>query len=452
MNDSKINQFSTKVSKLCELLFPIHRCITGNGTRETLKILKNNIDLTLHEIPTGTKVFDWQIPQEWNISDAYILNENNKKIVDYKKSNLHVLQYSVPIDKKLSLDELKKHLFTNSKHPDLIPYVTSYYSKNWVFCLSYNEFLKLKDETYHVMIDSKLKDGSLTYGELLIEGKIKNEILISTYVCHPSLYNDNLSGIVLTTLLAEYFLKNKPYYSIRFLFIPETIGSIAWLSINEKKLDNIEHGLVATCVGDSGVFTYKKTRDGDNTIDHVVEDVLINSKKPFKILDFWPSGSDERQYCSPGFNLPVGSLMRTPYENFEEYHTSGDNLNLMNPKNLVESLLLYISIINKLENYPDESVLKKQKRKKKTSKFNEPVFLNLFPKCEPHLNKRGLYNSINQSKNLEKMKTQKTIQWILNLSDGTNSINDIAKISKINSSFLLEISEILLKQKLLLKL
>ena len=452
MNDLKINQFFINISKLCELLFPIHRCITGNGTRETLKILKKKIKLEIYEIPTGTKAFDWQIPQEWNILDGYILNENNEKIVDYKKSNLHVLQYSVPINKKLSLKELKKHLFTNSKHPNLIPYVTSYYSKNWGFCLSYNEFLKLKDETYHVMIDSKLTNGSLTYGELLIEGKIKSEILISTYICHPSLYNDNLSGIVLTTLLAEYFLKNKPYYSIRFLFVPETIGSIAWLSNNEKKIQNIEHGLVATCVGDSGIFTYKKTRDGDNPIDYVVENVLTDSKKPFKILDFWPSGSDERQYCSPGFNLPVGSLMRTPYEKFDEYHTSGDNLNLMNPKNLAESLLLYISVINRLENYPNQSIPKKQKKNKKTSKPNDPVFLNLFPKCEPYLSKRGLYSSINQSKNLEKMKTQKTIQWILNLSDGINSVNDIAKTSKIDFSYLLEISELLTKEKLLLKI
>ena len=285
--------------ELMERLYPITRSITGEGVRKTLKIFQDSIDLQIHEVPTGTKVFDWTVPEEWNIDDAYIMNKNGEKIVDFKKSNIHILQYSEKIEKKIGLEELKKHIFTLPEQPDTIPYRTSFYNKNWGFCMKHKEFLKLDDDEYAVNISSEHKDGSLTYGEFLIKGESTDEILISTYVCHPSLCNDNLSGPVLSLFLAKYFSKQKLHYSIRFLFIPETIGAITWLARNEDNVKNIKHGLVATCLGDSGNLTYKKTRDGDNIIDKIVEEVLIESGKPYKIMDFWPSGSDERQYCCP---------------------------------------------------------------------------------------------------------------------------------------------------------
>jgi aminopeptidase-like protein len=245
-------------------LFPICRSITGNGVRETLKIIQKYIPLTIHEIPTGTKAFDWTIPKEWNIDDGYILDSNQNKIIDFKKSNLHVLNYSIPIDKKITFSELKEHIHTLPEQPDAIPYLTSYYNEEWGFCMSHNDFLKLSDEEYHVVIKSTLQDGSLTYGEYYVKGKIQDEFVLTCYVCHPSLCNDNLSGTVLITFIAKLLSKIKPYYSYRFLFIPETIGAIAWLSKNESNIKKIKHGLVATCVGDPGDVTYKRSRNGND--------------------------------------------------------------------------------------------------------------------------------------------------------------------------------------------
>jgi len=312
--------------RLMEELYPICRSITGNGVRQTLEIIKSHIDLDINEIPTGTKVFDWTIPKEWNINDAYVIDPSGKKIIDFKKSNLHILNYSIPIKKKVNLEELKNHLYSLPEQPDIIPYRTSYYQPNWGFCISHNELKKFKNGEYEVFIDSSLEAGKLTYGEFLIKGEVSDEVLISCYVCHPSMCNDNLSGIVLATFLAKYLKNFKLHYTYRFLFIPETIGSIAWLSINEKSAFKIKYGLVATCVGDPGNFTYKKSRIGNSEIDNIAIHVLKNSGKEFKILDFFPLGSDERQFCSPGFNLPVGVLARTIYAQFDEYHTSADNL------------------------------------------------------------------------------------------------------------------------------
>jgi len=435
--------------ELMEKLFPITRSITGEGVRKSLKILQDLIDLKIHEVPTGSKVFDWTVPQEWNISDGYIMNSKKEKIVDFKKSNIHVLQYSENINKKIGLEELKKHIFTLPEQPNSIPYVTSFYNKNWGFCMSHNEFLKLEDEEYFVNIISEHKNGHLTYGEFLIKGDSKKEILISTYVCHPSLCNDNLSGPVLAVFLAKYLSKIKLYYSIRFLFIPETIGAITWISLNEDKIENIVHGLVATCVGDSGISTYKKSRDGNNIIDEVVEEVLVESGNPYKIMEFWPSGSDERQYCSPAFNLPVGSLMRTPYDMFDEYHTSEDNLSFMNKECLADSLLKYLLVIEKLNDNFSNIKLKKNNLMKKTSKLNDPVYQNLCPKCEPQLGKRKIYEGIGGVKNQNSLKQKKAIQWILNLSDGTNSLRDIQQRSKLEYEILLEMAELLKNKKLL---
>lgn len=401
---SKTDKVGQEMYKLMAKLYPICRSITGNGVRQTLKIIQEYIPIKINEVATGTKVFDWTVPKEWNIKDAYIKNSKGEKIVDFKKSNLHILNYSTPIHKTVSFKELKKHLFTLPDFPDVIPYLTSYYKENWGFCLPHKQYQKLKDDNYEAFINSSLKNGFLNYGELYLKGKRKEEILLSCYICHPSLCNDNLSGIVLLTFLAKSIMNQQLEYSYRFLFIPETIGAITWLSRNEDKISNIKCGLVATCLGDPGKSTYKKSRDGHSVIDKITEKVLVDSKEPYEIIDFFPVGSDERQFCSPAFNLPIGSLMRAPYGRFREYHTSADNLNFVQPKYLENSFVKYSLIIYILE--------------------NNRTYLNLNPKCEPQLGKRGLYSMIGGQKkdNINEL----ALLWVLNLSDGSNSLLDIA--------------------------
>ena len=413
---SQIDHIGLDMYQLMTELFPICRSITGNGVRDTLNQIKNHIDLKIHEIPSNTSVFDWTIPKEWNIVDAYVIDPLGNKVIDFKKSNLHVVSYSTSIRQKMTLEELKTHLHTLPNQPDTIPYLTSYYNENWGFCLSYNDFLKLEDGEYQVVIDSSLKDGSLTYGEYFIPGKNSDEILISCYVCHPSMCNDNLSGVVLATILAKHISKLSLDYSFRFLFIPETIGAITWLAINEKNISKIKHGLVATCVGDPGISTYKKSRQNNADIDKTVEFILKNSNSEYKIVDFFPSGSDERQFCSPGFNLPVGSLMRTPYGKFSQYHTSEDNLDFVGAHYLADSYVKYINTIFVLE--------------------NNKKFVNLNPKCEPQLGKRGLYRQIGGQKLSQD--SEMAIFWMLNFSDDEHSILDISEKSGIKFEILVD--------------
>ncbi|MFX1500407.1 MAG: DUF4910 domain-containing protein [Promethearchaeota archaeon] len=419
---------------LIKNLYPICRSITGDGVRDTFKIIKKYIPLEIFEVPSGTKVFDWTVPKEWNIKDAYIKNSKGEKIIDFNNSNLHILNYSIPINGVYKLKELKDHLFSLPDHPEWVPYLTTYYNKNWGFCLPHNQLEKLKEDNYEVVIDSELKNGSLTYGEILINGKSDHEILFSTYICHPSLCNDNLSGPVLLTFLIKQLIELKEKeslnYSYRFLFIPETIGAICWLSLNEKKVNNIKTGLVVTCVGDSGYSTYKRTRRGDAYIDKIVEKVLIDSNEPFNIIDFFPSGSDERQYSSPGFKLSIGSLVRSLYGCFPEYHTSADNLNFVKPEYLANSFKKYFNIIYILE--------------------NNKKFINLNPKCEPQLGKRGLYSTIGGKKLDEDDKM--AMFWLLNLSDGENSLLDIAIRSNLLFSIIKNTSDILVKKGLLKKI
>ena len=452
----KSNNVGNEMYQLMEELFPICRSITGNGVRTTLEILKKEISLEVHEIPTGTKVFDWTIPKEWNIDDAYIIDPNGKKIKDFKKSNLHVVNYSIPINQKISLSKLKKHIHTIPQKPDWIPYVTSYYSENWGFCMTHNEFLNLKEGEYHVVIKSKLEPGSLTYGEFLIPGKSTDEILLTCYVCHPSMCNDNLSGISLLTMIAKYMKNFENNYSIRFLFIPETIGSIAWLKNNENNLLKIKHGLVATCIGDKGNFTYKKSRKGNTELDITVKNILEKSKNNYQIIDFFPYGSDERQFCSPGFNLPVGSLLRSMYggKGFPEYHTSADNLDFMSKDNLSESFLTYISIILELEtNFDNKQQSEDQQNSGNRTAETEQRFLNLNPKCEPQLGKRGIYHQLGgQVDKLHHRDIELAVFWILNLSDGTNSIKEITKKSGISMEKIKTGLEILISTKLIKKI
>jgi aminopeptidase-like protein len=407
--------------------YPICRSITGDGVRQTLGMLRERIPIEIHEVPTGTPVFDWTVPKEWNIRDAWIADPAGRKVVDFQACNLHVLNYSVPVHEKLPLSELKKHLFTLPDKPDLIPYRTSYYREDWGFCLSHNQLQELPEGEYEILIDSTLADGSLTYGELLLPGESDREVLLSTHVCHPSLCNDNLSGIAVMTWLAREMQARPRRYSYRFLFIPGTIGSITWLARNEERAGRIAHGLVAANLGDPGTFHYKKSRHGNAEIDRAVLAVLKASGEPFGVEDFVPFGYDERQYGSPGFNLAVGSLTRTPYGRYPEYHTSADNLDFVRPEVLEGSLQTYLAVIDVLE--------------------GNRRYLNLNPKCEPQLGRRGLYRTIGGD-DVGRAR-ELALLWVLNLSDGHHSLLDVAERSGVSFTAIRQAADALLEVGLL---
>ena len=430
---NKIPEIGKNMHELMIELFPICRSITGNGVRQSLQILQNHISLDISEIPSGTKVFDWSIPREWNINDAYIKNSKGEKIIDFKKSNLHVLNYSTPIRTKLSLQELLPHLHSLPDQPNVIPYRTSYYKENWGFCITHNQLINLQDDEYEVVIDSTLENGSLTYAEFFIQGESNDEVLFSCYTCHPSMCNDNLSGVVLFTFLAKHLKNLSLKYSYRFLFIPETIGAITWLSQNESNVKKIKHGLVAYCVGDPGNSSYKKSRQGNAEIDQIVMEVLKDTGEEHKVVDFFPTGSDERQFCSPGFNLPVGALVRTFAPEFSEYHTSADNTEFVKAQYLGDTLSKYVKVITKLEeNFGKFKPNDKEKLGKSIKEKNDRIFLNLNPKCEPQLGKRKLYHDIGSqipSQGGKKIINQFALLWVLNYSDGFHYLSDIVKLS-----------------------
>ena len=322
--------------ELTSRLYPICRSITGDGVRASLRILQDIIPLKIREVPSGTQVFDWTVPLEWNIKTAYVRNSKGKKVIDFENSNLHVLNYSVPVRTRLSLAELRKHCYTRPDRPDWIPYRTSYYERNWGFCLSHNQLMALPEDEYEIVVDLSLEQGHLTYGEWFLKGQTDDEILISAHVCHPSLANDNLSGLAVATFLANQLSACPVRYSYRVLFLPGTIGPITWLSHNEEAVHKVKHGLVLACVGDAGKTTYKKSRRSDADIDKAVVHVLKHSGSDYAVEEFSPIGYDERQFCSPGFNLPVGCFMRTPHGQFPEYHTSADDLDLVKPELLAD--------------------------------------------------------------------------------------------------------------------
>lgn len=427
---SSLLQSGSDMYALIERLYPICRSITGNGLRQSLAILREYLPLEVHEVPSGTQVFDWTIPREWNIRDAYIKNEAGERVVDFRKLNLHVLNYSIPVAGTFTFEALKPHLFTEPEKPALVPYRTSYYQENWGFCLSQQQYDELATDPlakYEVLIDSSLEAGHLTYGEYYLPGQCEEEVLISTHICHPSLCNDNLSGMAVVTALASYVSRLKNRYSYRFLFIPGTIGSISWLARNEEKTPHIRFGLVASLLGDSGPFTYKKSRRGTAEIDHIVAYVLEQSGYAFQIQEFIPYGYDERQFCSPGFNLPVGNLTRTPFAQYPEYHTSADNLSFVKPENLQASLEIYREVVHLIE--------------------RNRSYLNQYPKCEPQLGKRGLYDAIGGSNDRKQL--QMAMLWILNLSDGEHSLLDIARKSGIPFDLIWKMAQILTEKSLI---
>ena len=386
-------------------LFPLHRSITGNGVRQTLARVAQHIPLVVHEVPSGTRAFDWTVPDEWNVREAWIADATGRRIVDLRNSNLHLVHYSVPVRARLSLTELRPHLFSRPDAPDVVPYRTSYYTPSWGFCLPHRQLTALADGEYEVCIDATLAPGSLTYGECVLPGETDDEVLVSTHVCHPSLANDNLSGIAVATALAQILAaRSSRRYGYRFLFVSGTIGSITWLARNESRVDRIRHGLVLAGLGDTNAFTYKKSRRGDAEIDRVVPHVLRHRGVPHAVLDFSPYGYDERQYCSPGFDLPVGRLMRAPHGEYPEYHTSADDLTFVRADRLHESLQLVLAVVDALE--------------------GNRAYVSQNPKCEPQLGRRGLYASVG---GIDRHAEELALLWTLNLADGRHTVLDIAE-------------------------
>jgi aminopeptidase-like protein len=392
-----------------------------------MRILQKHIPLEVFEVASGTRVFDWVVPKEWNIRDAWIKDSKGKKVVDFQKSNLHVLNYSSPIKQKVKLVDLKDHLYSLPEHADWIPYRTSYYKENWGFCIAHRQLENMTDDEYDVYIDSSLEDGHLTYGEYLIKGELEDQFLISCHSCHPSLCNDNLSGMSVGTHLAKYLGQKKLRYSYRFLFIPGTIGSITWLSLHEEMASKVQHGLVIACVGDPGKIHYKKTRHGNAEIDRVVMHILKHSGEEHEIMEFSPYGYDERQYSSPGFNLAVGNLSRTPHGRFPEYHTSADNLDFVQAESLADSFSKIIEIVNVID--------------------NNKKYLNTNPKGEPQLGKRGLYSMIGGRK--DQSNYEMSLLWVLNFSDGQHTLLDIAERADIPFSSIHDAAKALIDSGLL---
>ena len=391
-------------------LYPICRSITGEGLRETLRRIGHHVPLEITEVPTGTTAFDWTVPREWNIDDAYIKDAGGRRVVDFRASNLHVVGYSTPISVRLTLAELAEHLATIPEQPSWIPYRTSYYRETWGFCLSHDTLRTLEDGEYEVRIDSTLADGHLSYGECYLAGERSDEVLISAHVCHPSLANDNLSGVAVATFLARALSTRPRRLSYRFLFAPGTIGALVWLQANQERLSKIKHGLVLTCVGDAGNVTYKRSRRGDSTIDRAVSHMLSGCGDAFELLEFTPDGYDERQYCSPGFDLPVGCFMRTPHHRFPEYHTSADDLDFVKPSNLADSFEKVLATLSILD--------------------RNGTYLNLNPQGEPQLGRRGLFRSTGGRK--DESVEELALLWVLNLSDSRHSLLDIAERSGLS--------------------
>jgi aminopeptidase-like protein len=390
---------------LVEELFPICRSITGNGVRQTLAILQQYIPIEVSEVPSGTPVFDWTVPPEWNIREAYVVGPDGTPVIEFAANNLHVVQYSMPIDAVMPLDELRPHLHSLPDEPDWIPYRTSYYTESWGFCLTHRQLSSLADGLYRVVIDSDLKPGHLSYGELLIPGETDDTVLFSCHICHPSLANDNLSAVAVATMLALHLATFRPRYSYRFLFIPGTIGSLTWLAHNERKVGCIVHGLVLSCLGDAGGMTYKQSRRGNALIDRIVAHALCHDEAPHRIIPFVPYGYDERQYCSPGFDLPVGCLMRTPNGEYPEYHSSADNLSLLRPESLAHSLAVLRRIVAVIE--------------------GDALYRSSNPKGEPQLGRRGLYAAMGGQRAASSH--QLALLWVLNLADGHHSLLEMAE-------------------------
>ena len=390
-------------------LFPLCRSITGAGLRDTLDRIGKIVPLQLSEVPTGTQAFDWTVPKEWNVRDAWVANTRGEKVIDFRTSNLHVVNYSPPVRRRLSLDELRPHLHTLPDHPTWVPYRTSYYVETWGFCLSQDELDRLPDGEYEAVIDATLEDGSLTYGECVLPGTSAEEILVSSHVCHPSLANDNLSGVVVATYLASVLAQTERRYTYRFLFAPGTVGAIVWLSRNEDVLDRIRAGLVLACVGDVGPVVYKRSRRGDTEVDRAAAHVLRGRGLCDEVIDFSPYGNDERQFCSPGFDLPVGAITRSGHDRSERHHTSADDLASIDPAALADTLGVCLAILAVLE--------------------DNATLVSRNPKGEPQLGRHGLYRSFGGR--ADHALLESALLWVMSLADGEHTTLDVAERAEL---------------------
>ena len=385
-------------------LYPIPRCITGDGLRMTLRYLAAQMPLEIHEVPTGTPVLDWEVPREWNVRGATLQTLDGRTIVDVADHALHLLQYSVPVDRVVEIAELQQHLYSLPEQPGLIPYRTAYYADSWGFCLAHRVRETLRENAYRVRIDTTLQAGSLSYGECFLPGEEAGEVLVSVHSCHPQLANDNVSSLAVAIGLAQALQQRPRRFGYRIIFVPGTIGAIAWLHRNRETVSRIRHGLVLSCLGDCGPPSYKRSRRETAPIDRYAAHVLGGEGR---ILPFLPYGYDERQYCSPGFNLPVGCLMRSPNGTFPEYHTSADNLDFLRPEALADSLERTLRIFTMAE--------------------QDYTPLNLQPFGEPQLGRRGLYRAVGGEHPDEAAHDQLTLLWVLNQADGTRTLLDIAE-------------------------
>jgi aminopeptidase-like protein len=410
-------------------MYPICRSITGDGVRDTLAVIGELIPIEIHDVPSGTRVLDWTVPPEWNIRDAYVADADGTRIIDFQRSNLHVVSYSVPVRRRITRDELLPHLHSLPDHPDLVPYRTAYYSPAWGFCAAHEVIEGLPDGDYDVVIDSTLRPGSLTYGELVVPGRTASEVLISSHVCHPSLCDDNLSGIAVSAAFAARLMAGPPpMRTYRFLYAPGTIGAITWLARNRNVVPRIVAGLTLTCLGDSHPFTYKRTEHGRTIIDRAAEHALAQASGADEIIDFSPYGYDERQYNAPGFRAPVGSLMRGRHGKFPEYHTSADDLSFVSGDRLAESMEILSRILGIVD--------------------RERTMRNLEPYGEPQLGERGLYGTIGGSDIAD---GQLAMLWVLNQSDGTTGLLDIAERSGFSFDTIAETATVLERHGLLVE-
>jgi aminopeptidase-like protein len=394
----------TQLFEFAQRLYPICRSITGAGVRETLRLIGTRAPLAIHEVPSGTRVFDWEVPLEWNIEDAALFDPDGRRAVDFRAHNLHLVSYSEPQEAVRTLEELSPHLHSLPEHADWIPYRTSYYRRNWGFCLRHREREQLRPGRYRVSIRSSLARGSLTYGEAVVPGRTREEVLFFAHVCHPSLANDNCSGMAIAAALAQWLAGEKCRYTYRFVFAPGTIGSLCWLKRNQQLLSRVRHGLVLALLGDSGPLTYKMSRRETAEIDTVASYVLPGIDAQARVIGFSPYGYDERQLCSPGFNLPVGRLTRSVNGGYPEYHSSADNLSLIRPEKLQQSYEACQRIVSVLE--------------------GNGQYVNLSPKGEPLLGKRGLYGAVG---GMSPAQREQALLWVLNQSDGTRPLLEVAR-------------------------
>lgn len=390
--------------KLVERLYPICRSLTGDGVRETLRILAGLVPLEIREVPSGTPVFDWVVPDEWNIRDAWIARVGGERVVEFRASNLHVVGYSTPVRMRVPLEELRRHLHTLDQHPDWIPYRTSYYERRWGFCVSRRQYDALVDPEYDVCIDATLGPGSLTYGEVAIRGESEREFVFTAHVCHPSMCNDNLSGIAVAAFLARALAREPRRWSYRVLFIPGTIGSLAWMAGNRDKLGSILGGMSLVCLGDASPLTYKRSLAGTSLVDRAAAHVLRHRQRADGVIDYVPFGYDERQFNAPGFRIPVGSLMRARHGTFPEYHTSADDLSFVSGEQLADALRACLDIVEVLE--------------------GDAAYVNQSPYGEPQLGRRGVYRSLGGEAAVGDVTM--AMLWVLALSDGSHSLLDIA--------------------------